>query len=675
MPIRERLKAAIDHLRRDYLQTAWKWRQRLRVVTFYLRNASGWIKRLSILAASLTMARLVVQSVELSRLEPNVLAAYFIAVGAMIGGILAIVFSISIFAQQSATDLSSSGYFEDYTRGWNEKLIYVLIVTTTLFFFTLGLLFNGRQITDAWKEWAIHASLVLIGVVFVLIDWHYQNVSMKLSPLKAMSYLEGRAVKFLKSVHADAKRIARLLKANNKDAPDNLALATAYNRYLQPHLMHLDRQIENLFEIALRLSARQEVMTTNRALGSVANILYQYLDARKSSSVAWLSSVAFLAFESDSQSFLTKSFERLNNAGQRFIRDGRTENATYVVHIYKALAAKAGEITFQQKHYENPIFDQIIGYLGFYIKFAIQEKDLDVVLSGARGFSALAQVALEHNFQSSLLGIQNNLHEIATFGITAKATFITDECIRGWQSILGGLFHFKFFGAEHQISEALKKMGAVTNLMHTALASDYLPNDFNNRISLGKSYDEMYLLISIILKVYFAQLTQEKDREHYRENLVALLKEIYSNIRHLSEQVPIIESSLATSIGNLLGNLNAMIIRLLDDKSFADESEKLREQLYANIHLPGFLFTQPDSFKAGRFESLTESVAKTGILLLQRRDADDLVFAWCQLPVQHSEEAIRERQRRVRIRRTTDHAQDLLPWPVGPEARKAAHPY
>jgi hypothetical protein len=185
MKIRATLKKAADYLRHGYWLTAWRWRQRLRVLTFWLRNASAWLKRFLILAASLLLARLVLVFIDVSRLQADVMASYFIAVGAMVGSILAIVFSISIFAQQSSTDLSSSGYFEDYTRGWNEKLIYLLVVVTTLLFFALGLLFNGRDISGRIRELAIYASLMLIGLVFVLIDWHYQNCVAKAEPARS----------------------------------------------------------------------------------------------------------------------------------------------------------------------------------------------------------------------------------------------------------------------------------------------------------------------------------------------------------------------------------------------------------------------------------------------------------------------------------------------------------
>lgn len=618
-------RSILDHLQFSYRLTLWHWRQRFRFVVFQVHRHSALIKRILILAASLLLARFVVASIDVSEFPSDHLANYFVAIGAMVGGIIAIVFSISIFAQQSASDLSSSGYFEEYTRGWNEKLIYLLVVVISILFFGLGLIFNGKEIGSEWKEISIYVSLFLIGSVFVLIDAHYQSVSRKLSPLKAILFLEEKAIKFLNETHKDAQRISKILKAKQKEARVGLALAAAYNGYLQPHLKNLDRQIENLFEISMKLSARQEIMTTNRGLTAIFDVLNNYLDVRKTSSVALLSSISFFTFESDSQSFLTKSFERLNNSGEKFIRDGKTENATHIVQIYRALAVKSSEIAFTERYHENPIFNQITGYLGFYLKFARQEKNLDVVLSGARTFSNLSMVALQNNLQSSLSGIQRNLYESAVFGITSKATFISDECVKGWQQVLTGVFYQNFFNARHEVSETMENMGRITQLLHTAITTGYLPADFTTQMSLTKPYDEMYSLLTDVLNFYFGSLKEESDKKHFRDNLIVLFEEICRNIRYVSEHIPLLDNSLTMSIGNLLFNLNSTIIQLLDDKGFADVNEELRKRLSWNIHLPSFLFHDSDSFKAGRLESLTESIAKTGILLFRRKDADDLI--------------------------------------------------
>lgn len=625
--IREAWGILVQKIKFHYFTLDWKIRQYSREVILWIQEHSSSIKRFFLVLVSLTIAHFaVIKFINISSVEPEVLADYFMAVGAMIGGIVAIVFSISIFAQQSARDISSSVYFEEYTRGWDEKIIYSFVVIIAMLFFGLALLFNGQEIANWAKESSIYFSFLLIGLVFVLIDWHYQNVSSKQSSLKAISYLQKKALAFLRDTHKDAKRISKLLLLKEKDASESMAISVAYNQYLQPQLNHLDRQIENLFEIALRLSARQEVMTTNGALAVIRNILIQYLDVRKDSSIALMSSISFFALESDSQSFLTKSFERLNNIGQKFMKEGKIDNAIFVVNIYESLAIKAGGITFTGKEYDNPIFDHITGYLGFLTKFAIEQKELDVILSVVRALKKITTVPLSKGLHLSLMGIQKSFLDIATFGITAKTTFITDEAVSGWQKIIGAVFYLKFFNARHQISETLEKMGQVTELMHSAIISGYLPRDFINKLSLGKPYDEMYMIIASILKFYFDGDLDEDTKQHYRTYLIELFEQIYRNIRRLSEKITILDNSLTTSIGTLLFNINSTIIRLLDDGSFAREKRKLKERLYTNIHLPGFLFNYSGSFKANRLESLTESVVKTGILLFQRTDSDDLIL-------------------------------------------------
>lgn len=98
-----------------------------------------------------------------------------------------------------------------------------------------------------------------------------------------------------------------------------------------------------------------------RGFTAVHNIIAKFFEARKTSSMALPSNDAFLAMESDSQGFLTSNFERINNAAEKFIREGKDGNAAYIIDIYGSLAKKAKEIEFVGgRVIENPTFDHVI---------------------------------------------------------------------------------------------------------------------------------------------------------------------------------------------------------------------------------------------------------------------------------------------------------------------------
>jgi len=628
--IRKALQSAVDYRIYDYRLTKWRFLGGWRYFKYRLSKYASLIRRLIILLVALLIATVLVHFFGVASLDTSHLATYFITLGAMTGGIIAIVFTLSIFAQQNAADLYSSQHFEIYTHDWIEKLAYTTIVIITLLFFGFGILIgsNPQIAGDLFRVTGVYGSLFLIGAIFVIIDWQYKNVRSKVNPINALTFLEKQAIKFLDNVHRDAQRIAGIIRSQNKEVSEGMALASIYNNYLTPHLANLDRQIENLFEISMKLSERNEIKTTNRGLAAVHNILSRFLQVRKDSSLALMSRISLFAVESDSQNFLSQSFERFNNAGEIFIRTRRIENARFIIDVYKSLAAQSKGISFANKQYENPIFGQTNGYLSFYIDFAIREKDQEIVLQGTRALSDLAVVAIEKNLQHSLIGIQKDLLKLAIFGITNRTTFIVDECINSWLRVILAIFHYKFFVADHAIKDTLQNIKTTTVHMDTAIKSGYLNGDIVTKMSLSKPYGELILTIRAIINNFF-KLTDKDDMSFYRRNFIILLDELCVSLRHLSEEIHDCDNPLIDSIGRLIYDVNSVIIDCLDKTEFKEGrvQEDLRKQLSWNIHLPYWFAHHTKKFRASNaFDTLTDSVAKTGIKLFQKKIGNDLII-------------------------------------------------
>ena len=360
---------------------------------------SELIKRILILLIALFVVPVIARSPDLMALGIENVSGAFLTVGAMIGGVLAIVFSLSLFGEQNAANLHSSRHFEIYAHGWREQFIYVVIVMITIFLLTTGMWFNisSLQIAPTLKFIAIALFSLAIGVVFVLVDWQYEIIRTRTNPVNAIRSLEKKAIDRLGRIHRNTKKIAKIVRAANSEVTEELVLALAYSGYLQPHLSIVDSRIELLLELSAKLSNRSEILTANHALVGVHNVLAKYLELRKDSALVLLSPVVPLALTSDSEGFIASSLERLNNVGQDFIKDGKTENARYVVDVYQSLATHSKDIKFINQDYENPIFEQITGNLNSYIRFAISQKEQEVIFRSARVYADLALVALEKN--------------------------------------------------------------------------------------------------------------------------------------------------------------------------------------------------------------------------------------------------------------------------------------
>jgi len=617
--IKEWKQGFLKYLVYSYKSTFWLYLNRWRRFSFFLKNHIGIIKRVCLVVFAFLVG-LIANHFGFITLSQNILSNYLIAVGAMIGGTIAIIFSISIFLLQGIADLYSSKHFEDYTNGWRDQVIYIIVIAITLLFFGTGL-FVGTlgTITNAYSSWIVLGSLALIGLVFGLIDWQYELVRKKISPVNGILFLEKKGLYFLKELQYNASKIADLISVKEAKLTNEMALATAYNYVLKPFINDLDRQLETLVEVSMKLADREEIETTKSGFTVAHNLLIMFLEARKTSSLVIPSMIAFLAVESDSQPFLTSNFERLNKAGEKFIIDGKEEIATHIISIYNSLAVKAKDISFIRQRNENPIIDHLVGYLNFFIENGKRLKNIEVVFQGADVLGNIALICAEKGLDATLYGIQGNLRDIAVFGLTEKNTVVVDRCIASYLAIIGSVFASKQIVARHQFDEALQNIATITNYVNTLIKSGYLPDNFTTRVSLSKGYNELYTVIVKIVNYYFV-LKEDREKSRCRSDINQLFEEINSSLRRLSEDIKNCDSTLTDSIGRLLFNINNLIIDLYDNKEFADQQKEFINHLSWNIHLPSWFVHHAEKFDAGSnaFNTLTDSIAKTGILVVEK---------------------------------------------------------
>ncbi|MDB5194643.1 MAG: hypothetical protein JWN50_657 [Parcubacteria group bacterium] len=617
--LHQRLKAWLvktyKQIRYRYKLSFWACKKFLRLGLVILGRYMGLVRRVLVVLVALGVGVLV-NYFGGEHFTADILSNFLISAGAMIGGVIAIVFTMSIFLLQSAADLYSSQFFEVYVHDWKEKIVYFLVIVITLVFFGGGLYIGSLgDISSGISSKFVLLSLLLIGSTFALIDWQYKTVRQKTNPAEAIAFLEREATQFLKKLHLDAQAMAGIINARDESMTLEAALATTYNYLLQPFIKNLDKQLENLVAISLKLADRQEVDTARRGFTAVHNILINFLDVRKTSSLAIPSATVFLAIESDSQSFLAKSFERLNKAGEKFIQEKKDESATYILDIYNSLATKAKDISFIGHTNENPILDHIIGYLNFLVEIGERAGNVEVVYRGASVLGKIAIIAVNSGLQSTLFGLQEKILKIANFGILQKQLVITDECVTSFLNITTATFGNERIIRKHAFDDSIKNIGKISASISQLISTHYLPDDFSRRISMSKGYDEFPNRLAAIFN-HYPKVQGEREKARYRKDIVSLFEEIGMSLRKLSEDIKTCDSTLNDSVGRLIFYINNLIIELLSVDDFKGEKAELLRRLHWNIHLPSWFAHNAESFDGGSnaFNTLTDSVAKTGIL-------------------------------------------------------------
>lgn len=614
--------------RYNYRLTFWRCLNLWRRFVGFLKYNLDRIRQSSFIVIAFIIAYLVLHFGD-TAFTQDILSNYLIAAGAMAGGTIAIVFTISIFLLQNASDLYSSQYFEVYIHDWKEKFVYYCVILITLALLGSGLYVGSlTSISEQVSTNLVFYSLVAIGLVFALIDWQYKNVRQKLNPSNAIFFLESEGTRFLKRVRYDASKIAGIIQAKDDTFSEGMALATAYNRVLLPFISNLDRQLENLIEIAMKLGDKQEIGTTKRGFTAIYNILSGFFEARKTSSLILPSGTVFLVVESDSQTFLLRNFERLNKAGEKFIKDGKDELATYILDIYRELAKRAQDITFVSQRNENPILDLLVGNLNYFIENGQRAKNLEVVYQGLQVLGHISVMASQKGLSLTLHGLIEKIMNIAIYGLSQKQTIVVDLCSTTFLRIISAIFVSKHIDRRTHNRTLLNNIATIASHINSFIKAGLLPNDISSRFSLSKGYDEFYTTLAVIMKNY-SQLTDVREKSRYRNDLVDFFDELNRSLRTLSETVKSCDTVLTDSIGRLIFNVNNLIVDLIQDTDFAKEKKELESHLSWNIHLPTWFAHHADKFDGGSnpFNTLTDSVAKTGILVALRLEDKKLVKA------------------------------------------------
>ena len=606
----------LQYFKYSWLLTAWLYRKRLERLWRYLKAHEGVIRRIVLILAG-WLAAVVSTNFGTLTFTGDTLSSYLVSVAAMTGGTIAIIFTLSIFLLQGVADLYSSKHLEEYANSWLDKLVYIFVILITLGLFGTGLYVGGTpHITSQVSTGIVYTSLILIGLVFALIDWQYALVRQKISPANAVIFLRKKGAGFLKELQRNAESIAKMLMAQNDTLTAEVALGLAYNRALKPLINDLDKQLETLVEISLKLADKEEVETTKLGFNTVYNLLVQFFEARKTSSFVLPSTTTFLAVESDSQKFLSNTFERLNNAGSKFIAEGKNELAVHIIDVYRALAASAKDINHVSRQNENPILELIIGYLNFHVKRGIEAKSLDVMYQGSRVQSDIALMAAEKGLSTILHGLLDDILNSAVAGLVQRQNIIYDQCSLSYLQIIRAVFRSNHIDRRLHTKNALRYIATITNHINTLIQSGILPNDISTSFSLSKAYDEFYTVL-VDIDARYGELTTDREKTYYRGDLTDFFEEFYMSLRTLSEQVKSCDTVLTDSIGRLLYYVNTFIIDLIGRTDFSDQKTELLKWLGWNIHLPSWFVSNAPKFDGGSMHlyALTDSTAKTGILV------------------------------------------------------------
>lgn len=542
---------------------------------------------------------------------------FFFALGAMAGTILAILFSLNLFVQQTATEKYSAGLFDSLSKNQTARVIYFGIGILILLLFSAGVLFDSSIIPVWFYHNALILALLLLGVLFVAVDILYQNTTQMINPKYAIQRIVKDARKLLKKYKEDAELVAWATPPQDgEDKNEKIRLAAAFVGHSH-YLSGLDRQLENIFDISRKLADRNELTSSIQTLYALIPIFQDLIRAREGTFIRLPAQEFILATKSDIHSLLTKNLERLLASGENYIRTRSiVGGANEIPNIFFSLADTTKDAKFIGHLYGNEILETISGYMGQYIRIGIKADEPEIAFSGANALRQAGKVMVEKNMPEELYSIYRHLYEIGIYGLSKGGDPMRDplmqEVFSSFIEIIREMVRKKYFSVELQVSKLFEYLRSLTVLFHAQLlAYGGLESRFSAATVLNKPYNEIVeLLIGIGVRV---KDFPKKEREDIKSIFLTITEEYRRLLRSLSEQVKSADTLLMSDICNGIYRITAMLLHLAQDNFWREDRKKLLEQAGWYAHSPYWFVRHAETFSDNNaFDTLTDSVAKIG---------------------------------------------------------------
>jgi len=595
---------------------------RLRILNFFRYIVSYHVrKRRFLLGTFLYFLLLFISAYFFDRnIKPHLVngdaVTFFTAAGAMVGGILAIIFSLNILLMDKAEKIPR-GFYDVATKDRVHNIIYILISSCSLLLFTLAVAYG--TIHRGLSKYSLEVALLLLGIVFYLVFILYQRVLNKLNPNYVLRQIRKLALDELNKIKIRAEEIAKVLSKDpviDKAVTREIILAKSY-QYLKPDLYKINLSLNYLYDYHDRLVSNRERSSAENVLQIIETILVKYFETRKESSVV-LPSGFLLVMTSNSKEFLTPVLERLLAVGEEYMHNNNNTGITTVIRVFRDLCVISSDIHYViGRERENPILGQCRGYSDQLMDSAVKLKSLEGLFQGALVYKDLGIIAVQKNLFYEMTPVFNTLEKIAISGLINNQEAVLSETINSYNGILVVLVFSSEFNLKIKLKSLLEKIESIIFLAYISVANVGLRGNYLTQTSLALPFQTLRNCIYGLAKKIEEKDTPEEMRK-LKSAFFIVVEETRRTLRTLSEKMKNADHLLINTFGEVIGDIGQLLLNLSVNPKWNPERRELNAQIGWYVHQPEwFTHDVPKIQDSLSFDSLIEAVAKIGLKAVQ----------------------------------------------------------
>lgn len=364
-------------------------------------------------------------------LDPGLSAQLCIGVGAALIGLIAVVFTLSLFVIQQISDRSVPGILREYAADGATRAIYTTLSGLAIICL-LGVSISSRNhpvLAFALPLFCAIGSLILLAVLF-------ERVAFLSDPSNIIEHIartSARELKRLRRVQGELLRFNPDLK--NEVDPfgrqvDNVGLAVSALYAKAPFLTRrLAKSLTDLHSLMRHFSTEQQYSLLGESSNAVVSVLGEYVLLRGSSLTMASSIHAMMGIELKWDSLVVTSIETFAALIRTAVETGDTQQAQILLRSLAWLAHRAIQASAQTgAPDEHPTVDFINGYLTTVLQQGTAKKNVDVVLAWNDSLLLVAAALAKSKYASSFRILTEAWLQAGTLAVLSRQAISATDC-------------------------------------------------------------------------------------------------------------------------------------------------------------------------------------------------------------------------------------------------------
>ncbi len=545
-------------------------------------------------------------------------SALFSTVGAMVAGMLAIVFALRVLLIQNATATQSSGLFDIMARDrWQNTMYWLLALISLSNIVVAATLLGSPGMLSFMSTGAASGLLICTtGIALWLVFLQLSRIYKRINPLRSIHYVKTDLLRILTQVGHAARLHAKYTRAKGHGAvpsTDSERLAASF-LLLRPQLSSLFSHLTFLFDYHDKLYQQSEKTAARLVLRAVGEIASKYIRIRGDSFFV-IPSTGYLVALSDSHEFFRDLLEQLVSKAKRYIQSDDNDGVTEIIRILENLTMESVDARFiseQVTHDENPLFEQCRGHLGLVVQCAGQHRHVEGLFQGAKSLGRIGVMAAKHGLNLEAHAISQDLHGAALVGILMRKDIIWGEAVNCQCIVL------RAFGAQSDRSVS-PSLSLILDYLRFSLSAAFASTDRNH-----ESYSIPFQAATAMIQNLAERTHSKADKDRVSPTVVIGTCNKYRRfLRGLSEDIKSADSSMVEAAARSICQISTLLLATRSSEGFSDHRDEVQETLSWFTNQLAWFAHGADEVKHGHsYDSLVESAAKIGMRAVEMGSSD-----------------------------------------------------